>query len=512
MPQNRLMMIIKRMCVGLLALGWATSAMADGDRPITDAQLRQHIAILASDEFGGRAPGTADEIKTIDYISRHWAQSGLVSGTNDSDPAWLQPVALTTSIAFAQHVRVIHQNRIKDIEPEQFYLVGRHEVTTVNGTAVYVGFGVDASGNVVADVKGKIAVMLYDDPPHAADAAEWTRALRVAALGQAGATAVLTLAPDDWTWSRWIRVVKQSGTRLASDVPQVDITGYISRDGLKRLLAFAGVGLAKAALAASDPDFRGFHLPVEMQLGVSTQIQTYNSHNVIGRLKGAKPGAGAVILMGHWDHLGECGEEGDEDRICNGAVDNASGIAAMLSIADTLAKGPVLDRDIYFIATTAEEKGLLGAYHFAANPVVPLDDVILALNLDTIAVAPKNAPVSIIGMGETGFDSTVAAVAAEFGREMDPSEVANSYIRRQDGWALLQKGVPALMIGGSFADQPWLEAFIEGPYHGTDDELRDDSDLDGAVDDANLHVALLRKIADADFVVGPANPDGEITQ
>ena len=194
--------------------------------------------------------------------------------------------------------------------------------------------------------------------------------------------------------------------------------------------------------------------------------------------------------MGHWDHLGICRPD-DADKICNGAVDNASGIAVLTEVARELARKRG-DRDIYFVATTAEESGLLGAYALADNPPVPLDDIVIALNVDTIAVAPRGEKVAIIGRGKTSLDPLIEAVAIKSKRRIEKSTESNALMRRQDGWALLEKGVPSLMVSGSFADMDRMQKFLGSDYHGPDDEVNDHLELGGATEDADLHVELGR--------------------
>ena len=225
-------------------------------------------------------------------------------------------------------------------------------------------------------------------------------------------------------------------------------------------------------------------------------VRPFASHNIIAKLPGAKPDGKAVLFLGHWDHLGICAPEGEADRICNGAVDNASGIAVLIEIAKRLGQGVRPDRDIYFMATTAEEKGLLGAHWFADHPVVPLSDITVALNVDTIAISPRGTPVATIGRGKPAYDAVVRDIATKLGRTLDEDGEADAFIQRQDGWALGAKGVTSLMVGGSFSDMKLLEAFLGSDYHQAADNFSDKIPLGGAAEDADLHVALGRAFAD----------------
>lgn len=225
---------------------------------------------------------------------------------------------------------------------------------------------------------------------------------------------------------------------------------------------------------------------------------SFTSHNVIGVARGRRPDGKAVLVMAHWDHLGLCMPDSPTDRICNGAVDNASGVAAMLAVAERVVKMK-FDRDVWFVATGAEEWGLLGAKAFADNPPLPLAGIIAGFNLDTIAIASSGAPVAMVAAPGSGLEALVREAANAMCRPWDGDDEAASFLKRQDGWALAQKGVPMIMVGGSFSDMVLLRRFLAGPYHAANDELRPDTDLGGAVDDANLHVELVRRAASRDF-------------
>ena len=224
------------------------------------------------------------------------------------------------------------------------------------------------------------------------------------------------------------------------------------------------------------------------------KAKPFTSWNVVGRVPGRRPDGKIVVVMGHWDHLGTCMPEGSPDRICNGAVDNASGIAAMIAVAERVARLR-LDRDVWFIATSAEEWGLLGAKALAEKPPFALSSIIAGFNLDTIAIASKGAPVAIVAPEGSRLEPLVRAAAQAVGRAWDGDDEADPFIQRQDGWAFSQRGAPVIMAGGSFSNLALLQKFLGAAYHGPEDELRADTDLGGAVDDANLHVELVRRAA-----------------
>jgi Zn-dependent M28 family amino/carboxypeptidase len=220
----------------------------------------------------------------------------------------------------------------------------------------------------------------------------------------------------------------------------------------------------------------------------------FTAYNVVGRAPGRAPDGRVVVVMAHYDHLGVCAPEGAPDRICNGAIDNASGVAALTAIAERVARMK-LDRDVWFVATGAEEWGLLGARAFADSPPAPLTSIIAGFNLDTIAIAPRGAPVAMVAAKGVTLEPLVRAAATAMGRAWDGDDEAVNFLQRQDGWAMAQRGVPMIMAGGSFSNLALLNAFLAKAYHSPADELHPETDLAGAVDDANLHVELVRRAA-----------------
>jgi Iap family predicted aminopeptidase len=238
-------------------------------------------------------------------------------------------------------------------------------------------------------------------------------------------------------------------------------------------------------------------LPLRASAEVTTVVNRYNSNNVVGRIRGSGNTNESVLLLGHWDHFGICRPEGAADRICNGAVDNASGIAMMIEAAGRLGRQPRPARDILLLATTSEEVGLLGAEYFAAHPVVPAQSIVAAINLDTVAIHPAGLPVAMIGRGiSPALDRVVDATILAAGRRLDSDDEANVMVQRQDGWKLNQAGIPTIMVSGSFSDMNVLNRFLETTYHQPNDQPGSAIVMDGAVEDANLLVALGRQLAD----------------
>jgi Zn-dependent M28 family amino/carboxypeptidase len=245
-------------------------------------------------------------------------------------------------------------------------------------------------------------------------------------------------------------------------------------------------------------------LGIRASLEATTRETTIKTFNAIGKLPGRKPEAGAVLFVSHWDHFGTCAQPPAEDLICNGAIDNASGIAAMTEVARKLARGTKLDRDVYFLATTAEELGLLGAHAFAENPPIPLSRFVAAFNIDSIAIAPRGTPLAIVGRGMTGLDEEIEKVARREQRRIVQSDEANRFVRRQDGWALLQHDIPAVMVTSAYGEVHRMEKFFDTHYHRPSDDLSLDIEIGGAAQDVQFLIELGRWFADSEAYSPPS--------
>lgn len=471
------------------ALLTATSAYAKG---VSEADLRSHIEILASDAFEGRKPGTEGEAKTVKYIAEQWAKAGVKPAA--ADGSWFEPVPLIQRGQGSATYAFTAKGRKLRVASDEIVLIGKEsQYTRKDLPIIFTGAGVKADGAVAADVAGKAALVMFD-AENVPDNMKSPRARREALIA-AGAEAVIFVGDSQGNWGTMRRLLLSRPIGLESREKRAPLEGGISTEFAVALVTAAGRDWDKLRAHAKIADYAGEALGIDADFSVTTDIYRFNSSNVVGKIPGRKKGSGAVFYMGHWDHLGICAPEDAPDRICNGAVDNASGIAVLTEVAERLAKKRH-DRDIYFVATTAEESGLLGAYAYAEKPVFPLDQIVISLNVDTIAVAPRGAKVAIIGRGTSKLDNAVEAVARKLGRSIESSTDANAFIQRQDGWALTQKGVPAVMVGGSFADLNLMQKFLGSDYHGPNDELTDKTELGGAAEDADLHIALGQYFAD----------------
>jgi hypothetical protein len=474
----------------------ATAAPAQTDAPVAAADLRRHIEILASDDFQGRAPGTAGETRTVDYIAEQLRARGLEPGGENG--SWFQPIDLVERTTRSHQVSWSASGRELPFDQAQIALQGREDGVRLNDApVVFAGHGVRLPDRGIdqlagTDVTGAVVILLLDAP----DVPGFpSLAQRVRTVAEAGAAAVIAVTGPDIQWSFITRNYQRPTTKLASQtVPS--IVGAMPIAAVQQLIGAAGGNFERLLNDQPGSSFRAVTLPIRASLEVRTTVTPYTTRNVIGRIRGSGDTGESLLYLGHWDHFGTCRPEGEGDRICNGAVDNASGIAALIEIAGRLARQPRPPRDILFLATTAEEMGLLGAEYFATHPTVPLPSIVAALNLDTIAIHPAGEPVAVIGRGHPALDAVVDATVTAMGRRLDTDDEAAAFVERQDGWALARGGVPAIMVGGSFSNMETLNTFLSGSYHGPEDEVGPQIVLEGAAEDTNLHVALGRRLAD----------------
>ena len=461
-------------------------------QPIGEADLLRHIEILASDDFEGREPGTIGENKTVNYIASQWSATGLeAAGENGS---WYAPVPLVERTPATYRIYATDSSRSDTVRPPQDEIILRSRDSSFrqyNLPVVFAGYADSDQEQSAASVAGKL-VFLPRNPPEGDDDLPDYRERKLQLIRD-GAVGVIAIVEDEGLWPRYSRAFRRGSTALADPENHAEVEGVISYDQFRKLVRQSGLDaetLLTGAVGISSVD-----LGLSADAVVETKVRNYLSHNVIGKIPGADPASGALLFMGHWDHFGICRTEDplepEKDRICNGAVDNASGISLLIETARRLS-AEEHDRDIYFLATTAEEKGLLGARAFVQAPPVALENFIAVFNADTVALSDNRKKIAVVGLGETVLDGDIEIVAAQEGREIDRSGKADAYIKRQDGYVFLERDVPAYMITSAFADEERLQAYINGPYHDVSDEVNDSLLLGGAAADADFHVALGR--------------------
>lgn len=460
----------------------ATASMAD--RALIESAMMQDIAVLASDEYAGRKPGTLGGEKTIAYITERMEQVGLTSGTNDPGSAWRAPVPLVSTKPFTSVVGLrVGQRSFVFPEEASVAFTSRRRALVERAQTVFVGrLGSEVPDELVA---GKVVIMLGDLAQSPA---------RRAQLFAKGPAAVLTVVQNEAEIAGLRTAFGAERILLGSD-ERLALSAYATTQAIERALGKRT--WARLADAADKETFKPAPLQALATVEATSNRREFVSYNVIGKLNGTRPDEGAVLMMAHWDHLGECRPQSAQDRVCNGAVDNASGIAAMLEITRRLATSGPYDRDIYVLATSAEEQGLLGAQSFVQAPPVPLTSLVAAFNLDSVAIAPAGSPIGFIGEGRTAIDDDVKAVLKAAGRELGDTEFANRFIERQDGWVLLNEGVAAVFLSTAFGSPDILDIFLQSTYHSPSDEA-EDLELGGAIDDVLLHEELVRRFADTE--------------
>lgn len=483
-PHIRLLVTV---LVSLMLAACARAPIASvpgAERAAIEARLRADIAMLASDDFAGRKPGTVGEDKTLAYLERRMGEVGLVSGTNDPGSYWRMPVNLVSTRPLTGQLTLTQGRKsvvVPDSEAVVFTPRRRALATSGPGTGVpvvFVGYG---DGSVLGDaLAGAVAVMLADPGRDGA---------RRDALFAQQATAVVTVEPDGAALPP-VRMGER--LELASDERDT-LAVYVTDAALAGVLGQRRWAGLKAEAEAAD--FAPLELNLAVSIDASAERREFVSSNLVGMIPGSAPGSGAVLVLAHWDHLGECGAPAAIDRICNGAVDNASGLAVMIELARRLRDGAPLERDVYVLATTAEEAGLLGARAFVKAPPLPLANLVAAFNLDMLALAPAGSAVGFIGRGQGPLDDAILAEIARSGRTEGDAALAASFVQRQDGWVLQQQGVPTVLLSSTYGSREILRPFLAKGYHSPSDEVAT-IELGSAIDDLLLHERLIRQLAD----------------
>ncbi len=497
--------------------GAITATSAHEFNPAIKAgDLEEHVKTLASDAFGGRAPGTPGEDASIEYIKTQFARIGLQPG-NGSD--WFQTVPMVETTADeSTSLKLDVAGKPEELKFGTDMVIGTRtgqtDINVKDSELVFVGYGVDApeqNWNDYAgiDVKGKTVVMLVNDPGfHANDEklfdgkrmtyyGRWTYKFDEA--GRKGAAAALIIHDNEGASYGW-DVVKNSWSGAQYDLPAKDdpapripAQGWITGDAANALFTGAGLDLAKLRAAANKPGFK----PVAMNAKVSFNLKSTSvektSRNVVGLLPGSETPEEAIIYMAHWDHLGtHAGETGD--NIYNGAVDNATGVAGILEIAEAFRKAPTPPkRSILFLAVTLEESGLLGSKYYVAHPVVPLEKTVAVFNIDALAPIGKANDVTVVGKGSSQLEDALDAVLKVQKRTSTVEDnTAAGYYFRSDHFNFAKAGVPALYLdsgtdlidGGKSAGEEAGKDYTANRYHKPGDQYDAATwTLDGIVQD-----------------------------
>jgi len=512
------------------------SELRPGLDSITADQILQHTKALSADEFGGRGPGTPGEELTVRYLTEQMQRIGLKPGNPDG--TYVQKVPLVGMKA-EPRMSITAGGRKFDLKfPDDYVAVSRRNVPETSVAAsdlVFVGYGVvapeygwdDYKG---VDVKGKTIVMLINDPavPSASDPnrldekmfkgeamtyyGRWTYKYEIASeKGAAAAIIVHETGPAGYPYE----VVKGSWGQENFDIVSPDrnmgrvgIESWVTLDRAREIFSAGGQNFDELKKAATSKDFRPVALSAKMDGSVRNTLREVQSNNVVGRLEGSDPQLKNehVVYSAHWDHLGTA-DAGEGDRIFNGALDNASGTAQVLEIAEAFTKLPKPPRrSVLFLFVTAEEKGLLGAKYYAENPLYPLRTTLANINVDGVNQWGRTSDIVIIGDGNSTLDDLTREVVAMQGRKILPDpETPKGFYYRSDHFEFAKVGVPALYIdtGTEYVgkspeySKQKRDEYTNNDYHKPSDEVKPDWDLAGAVEDGQLLLVIGHRVAEA---------------
>jgi Zn-dependent M28 family amino/carboxypeptidase len=528
-----------------LALVLAAGATAAAQAPAPDPRqaaadrMLEHIRVLSSDEFEGRAPGSEGEKKAVAYMQAEFSKLGLLPGNPDG--TFIQDVPLVGVTSTTQASFDLGGTTMTPAWINDYVAVTRRDAPYVevrDSGIVFVGYGVvapeygwdDFKG---VDVRGKTVVMLINDPPVVdpndptklddrmfKGKAEtyygrWTYKYEEAsAMGAAACLIVHETGPAGYpfaviagSWGRENFDLKTEDGNMG----RVKVEGWLTLDCARRLFAAAGYDYAALKAAAAKKDFHPVEFKATASFSVATKTRTIASRNVVAKLEGSDPALRDqyVIYSAHWDHLGK-NPKLRGDPIFHGAADNASGCAGLLEIAREYTLLPPAEqpkRSILFIAVTAEEQGLLGSRYYAEHPLYPLAKTLADLNIDGMQQAGPSRDLQVIGYGNTTLEDLAASVLAKQGRVIVPDlEPEKGYFYRSDQFEFSKVGVPAFYTSAGFdiVGQPEgygrmrRENYTANDYHKPSDVIKPWWDLRGAVLDADTLFQMGLQVAETD--------------
>lgn len=526
----------RTLCSAFLLLTLPALAAAQPAIPPVDGEaLFGHIKVLASDEFEGRAPGTAGERKTVDYLIQQFKAIGLAPGNPDG--TYIQRVPLvgitaqqTAPLTFRKGDQALVLTWRDDVVTWTKRVTD--QVAVENSDVVFVGYGIEApelqwDDYKGVDTKGKTLVMLVGDPPvpDPSDPSKldpktfggramtyygrWTYKYEMGA--KKGAAAVILVhetGPAGYPFS-----VVQGKTAEQFDLVTPDknmgraaLEGWITHDKAKALFSMAGQDYEALKTQAVTREFKPVALGVTASMALKNTLRTLDSTNVIAKLEGSDPAMKDehVVYTAHWDHFG-VGTAVNGDTIYNGALDNATGTAGMLEVARAFTKARP-KRSVLFLSVTAEEQGLLGSQYYATTPLYPLAKTVAVINMDGLNVHGRTKDVEVVGFGASTLDDVAREVASAQGRTIKPeSEPEKGGYYRSDHFPFAKQGVPALNAGagdeyeGKPADfgKKMRDEYTAKHYHAPSDEIRPEWDVAGLVQDCEFYLGVGLRVANA---------------
>ncbi|HEX2094326.1 MAG TPA: M28 family metallopeptidase [Longimicrobiaceae bacterium] len=486
------------------ASGQVAQPTAAAAPTIDPARLEAHVGVLAADSLLGRGPATPGEEKTVSYIVEQFRSAGLQPGGPNG--SWYQEVPLNQSEIVGQpSLSLTAGGRRRSLTQGEEIAVRASmrnvdRVDIANAPLVFLGYGVrapernwdDFKGQ---DLRGKVGIVLINDPDFETGQGDfggkamtyygrWTYKYEEGARqGLAGVLIVHETEPASYGWA----TVKNSNTNTMFDIVRSNpaevhppLEGWIQRDLAVELFRAAGQDFEALKRRAQTREFRPVPLgDATFSARYAVQRATIRSRNVLGRLPGRTHPNEIILYGGHWDHLGVGRPDARGDSIYNGAVDNATGIAAVIEIARAFASGPRPERSLVFAAWTVEERGLLGSEYYAANPVYPLETTVAGFNIDALSPTGPARDLLVVGYGQSEIEDRLQRVLAAGGRVIapDPNPEAG-YFFRSDHFPMAKRGVPMLYVdsgadlleGGTAAGQAFDAAYRRDRYHQPADE------------------------------------------
>lgn len=492
-----------------------------------EKDLHRHVEVLAADEFEGRAPATPGGEKTVSYLQQAFVALGLEPGNGESYFQRVPVAKITTAPSAQLRIKAAGYEASLEYGAQMVVFTQRQQqvIQVQDSELVFVGYGINAperNWNDYADidVSGKTVVILVNDPGfitqdpgHFTGNAmtyygRWTYKYEEAARqGAAAALVIHDTAPASYPWG----VVENSWTGPQIHLQSADqgasklaVEGWIHRQPATALLQSAGLDYEALKQRAAQPGFRAIALNATASFNLQNTIRYDESRNVIAKLTGSERPDEYVVYMAHWDHLGrDSSREGDQ--IFNGAVDNATGTAALLTLAREFRSAP-LQRSLLFMALTAEESGLLGSKYYGENPIYPHSKTVAAINMDALGAIGAVRDVTVIGYGFNQLQDYLQTYAEQQGRYLVPDQNAEKgFYYRSDHFSLARHGVPALYAEGGYDSiehgKEWGKAqqedYITNRYHKPGDEYHAEMDLSGAAQDIELYFLVGRHLGNS---------------
>ena len=496
-------------------------------RAISPTAYMAHLRYLSDDALEGRAPGTRGGILAAKYIAAQFERLGLTpagdSGTwyhhvpiitLDPTPTLALAGATTTPLTYKDDYAV--------------WSMRNDTLVTVQTPLVFAGYGTTAPEEGWADfdgvdVKGKIIVVLVNDPGIRDPAifrgkdltyyGRWTYKIEEAA--RQGAAGILMVHTDESATYGWATVIGSwTGEQVRLEKPATSLlfAGWITQSAARRLFAASGQDLDALSARAWHRGFRAVPLNSSLSASVRSRIVRSETFNVIAR----RPGSGthkaeAVLIGGHYDHLG-FGPPVNGDSIYNGAVDNAAGVAGVLSLAEAFVRSNVrTDRSLLFMSFGAEESGLLGSGAFVERPTMPLRDLAAVINIDGLELLGRTRDIGALGRDQSSLGPIFSAAARAEGMKVvdNPDAAARGYFFRSDHFPFVKAGVPSLSLEGGkdFVGRPagWgkqqEDAYNANRYHQPSDELLPEYGPEGAEQALRVVARVAIAVANA-----PAQP------